>query len=82
MMNTVHVSESGHIINEQEICVKLTNGDEISGTVNIAEYDCKRLSDLFTSENNDYIILSQCNNDHKVMFINKRHILWAVPLKI
>ncbi len=78
-MDKVQVTKTGHIVNVQKICVKLINGEEICGVVNIAEYECDRLSDFLGLETNKYIILNKCSGEHKTMFINRKHILWAVP---
>lgn len=79
-MSKIQVTKSGHIVSVHKVCVKLISGEEISGIVNIADYDCERLSDFFGLETTKYVILNKCNKKYKTMFINRKHILWAVPI--
>lgn len=78
-MDNVRVSRSGYVVEIHRVCVQLTNGKEICGIVNIAENNCQRLSELFTRDPNGFIILCKCDNGQKVMFINKRHVVYATP---
>ena len=78
-MDKVQVTKGGHIVNVQKICVKLINGEEICGVVNIAEYECERLSDFLGLNTTKYIILNKCDGPHKTMFLNRNQILWAIP---
>lgn len=79
-MGKVQVTRKGRIVNVYKVRIKLINGDEICGIVNIADYDCERLSDFFALESNSYIIMNKCDNEHKTIFINRNHIVWAVPV--
>ncbi len=79
-MKKVQITRDGHIVNVHRVCVKLFTGEEITGVVNIADFDCERLSDYFLLQDNLFLIINKCNNKHKTMFINKNHIVWAVPI--
>ncbi len=81
-MHNIKVTRSGYVVEIHRVCVQLSNGKEVTGIVNIAENNCKRLSELFTKDSNGYIIMCKCDNGQKVMFINKAHILWATPMPI
>ncbi len=78
-MGKVQLTKEGHIVNVHRVRIKLITGDEICGIVNIADYDCERLSDFFALDSRSYIIMNKCDNEHKTMFINRDHIVWAVP---
>jgi hypothetical protein len=80
-MENVRTTRSGYFIDLCKVRVKLETGEEISGNINIAENGCSRLSEVFTKDSSDYITLFKCDNGHKVMFINKRHIIWATPVE-
>ena len=73
-------TKSGHAVEVHKVCIRLTNGKEITGILNIAEHNCQRLSEMFTKHPKGYIVLCRCSNGRKVMFINKEHILWAAPV--
>lgn len=79
-MQTIKVTKGGYIADVRKVRVRLISGHEVAGIVNIAENNCQRLSELFTKDPNGYIVLCRCDNGHKVMFINKIHIVWAIPL--
>ncbi len=77
-------------INIRIIRVKLIDGTQISGQINInkgsAGYD--RLSDLIGDTKESFLVVfgaTSYQKDHeesvknRVMFLNKRHILWALP---
>ncbi len=76
-------------INSRIIRIKLVNGTCINGQVNInQEQGYDRLSDLVGSTREEFIILNEATSyhtdleeqvKHKVLFVNKRHILWASP---
>ncbi len=68
----------------------LVDGTKVNGQVNINQengYD--RLSDLVSSSLGEFIVLNGAtlykaeiedpSVKHKVLFVNKRHILWASP---
>lgn len=71
------------------IRMKLVDGSEVNGQVNLnrdPQYD--RLSDLVASEKEPFLVLfnvtiHQADLDnpirHKTLFVNKSHIIWAVP---
>ena len=64
----------------RNITVKTTDGSTLRGKVNIGLND--RVSDLFTKTENPFVVL--CDVEHrditgKVLFINKRNIVWAEP---
>ncbi len=80
-MSSLKVTRTGHVVEIHKVCVQLTNGREITGIVNIAEHDCKRLSEMFTKFPKGYIVLCRCSNGQRVMFINKEHIVWAAPVE-
>ncbi|WDP92242.1 MAG: hypothetical protein HUN04_21970 [Desulfobacter sp.] len=82
--------EQNKEIDSRIIRVKLVDGTQINGQVNIdrgaAGYD--RLSDLLQSRDEEFIVVVGATSHqkdleesvrHGVMFINKRHILWAMP---
>lgn len=66
--------------------IKLTNGAQINGRINISGYD--RLSDLIMDQSNDFLVItgatlynteSENPVKHETMFIGKRYIVWAAP---
>jgi hypothetical protein len=79
----VKVTEEGYVLDEQEICLKLINGEEITGKINIAEYNVDRLSEVFTKVGLTYITLYNCDGNpdmkDRVLIINKSQILWVEP---
>lgn len=77
-------------INVRIIRVKLIDGTQISGQINInkgsAGYD--RLSDLIGDKKESFLVVFGVTSyqkdleepvKYRVMFLNKRHILWALP---
>jgi small nuclear ribonucleoprotein (snRNP)-like protein len=85
----VKVTESGYLVDEQDIRIKLVNGTEMKGTINVAEYSVDRLSEVFARKDISFIVIYNCSecpkNEEKleseeVLFINRDHILWAEPL--
>ncbi len=77
-------------IKNRIIRIKLIDGTQINGQVNIdkgsAGYD--RLSDLLLDIKEEFLVISEATSyqpklaephKHEVMFLNKRHILWATP---
>lgn len=64
----------------RKIIIKTTDGETMSGKVNIGVKE--RVSDLFTKEGNQFIVLFDAehrNTSGKVLFINKDNIVWAEP---
>lgn len=64
----------------RKIIIKTTDGETISGKVNIGIKD--RVSDLFTKTDNHFIVLFDAelkNSSGKVLFVNKDNIIWAEP---
>ncbi|MCW8801183.1 MAG: hypothetical protein OQK71_09685 [Desulfobacter sp.] len=66
--------------------IKLINGTQINGHVNISGYD--RLSDLIIDQSNDFLVITKAilydaerENPvkHETMFLGKRYIVWAAP---
>jgi hypothetical protein len=68
-------------VNKKMITVKTVSGSVFEGSINIELQE--RLSDMFTTQDSDFIILNDVKNDGKefpVIFINKRQIEWVQPL--
>jgi small nuclear ribonucleoprotein (snRNP)-like protein len=64
----------------RNIIVKTSDGSDLLGKINIG--DKERVSDLFSREENPFIILSDVEHKDgsgKVLFINKNHIVWVEP---
>ena len=64
----------------RKIIVRTTEGETISGKVNIGIKD--RVSDLFTKGGNQFIVLFDAehkNSSGKVLFVNKDNIVWVEP---
>lgn len=70
--------------------IKLIDGTQINGQVNIqkGEVGYDRLSDLLESPKENFITIinASCHSKERdepinseVLFLNKRHILWAIP---
>jgi len=76
-------------IKDRIIRIKLVEGSNINGRVNINKNDgFDRLSDLVNSKQNPFLtVMDATVHDkelenparHKTLFINKNHILWATP---
>lgn len=76
-------------IDSRLIRLTMVNGDMITGQVNLnKEPGHNRLSDLISDSNDSFVILfdatlHQVNSEkpirQKAMFINKNHIIWAIP---
>ncbi len=76
-------------VNGRILRITMANGDRINGQVNIKRkpgYD--RVSDLLLDNEEQFLVLmnasvSQTGIDtpvrHKVLFINKKHVIWAIP---
>jgi hypothetical protein len=68
--------------NYRNVTVKIKDGTDITGRVNIGEYP--RVSDLFKQTHDQYIVLSEAEHrgdSGKVVIINKNAIMWAEPQK-
>ena len=64
----------------RNITVRTTDGSTLLGKINIGINE--RVSDLFTRSENPFIILSDVEHQGgsgKVLFINKRNIVWVEP---
>jgi len=64
----------------RKIIIKTTDGETISGKVNIGIKD--RVSDLFTKTDNQFIVVFDAelkSSSGKVLFVNKDNIIWAEP---
>ena len=60
--------------------VKMKDGTEITGKLNIGEY--ARVSDLFRQSSDQYFVLSDAEHrgsSGKVVIINKSEIVWVEP---
>ncbi len=76
-------------IEERVIRIKLTDGTQIHAKINIKRdpgYD--RLSDIVASSKEPFLVLSNATSYHKdftepvqhrTLFVNKDHIMWASP---
>jgi hypothetical protein len=68
--------------NYQSVTVKIKDGDEISGKLNIGEYE--RVFDMFKQLNHQYIAISEAQHKGaacKVIIINVSEIVWCKPSK-
>lgn len=73
-------SKSSYTKEVRNIIIKTTDGETISGKVNIGVKD--RVSDLFTKTGSQFIVLFDAelrNSSGKVLFINKDNIVWVEP---
>ena len=64
----------------RSITVRVSNGSTIQGKVNIAGRE--RASDIFTQSDPPFIVLVDAmvrEGYSKILFLNKRHIIWAEP---
>ena len=62
------------------VTVRVSNGSTIQGKVNIAGRE--RVSDIFTRSDPPFIVLVDAmvrEGYSKILFLNKRHIIWAEP---
>jgi hypothetical protein len=72
--------KSKYSVEPRYITVKTSDGETISGYVNIGVKE--RVSDLFTKAGAQFIVLFDAEHkgaSAKVLFINKSHIVWAEP---
>lgn len=75
--------------NKQDICtktdykkitVKTSDGSTIQGSINVVSN--QRVSDIFTKSESPFIVMvdvSYRDGVGKILFVNKRHILWVEP---
>jgi len=64
----------------RSITVRVSNGSTIHGKVNIAGRE--RASDIFTQSDPPFIVMVDAmvrEGYSKIIFLNKRHIIWAEP---
>jgi hypothetical protein len=64
----------------RKVTIKTTDGSTLTGTVNIGIKD--RVSDLFTRSESPFVVLTEVetrDGSGKVLFLNKRHIVWVEP---
>jgi hypothetical protein len=73
--------EISHETNNKKCTIRTIHATTIHGNVNIS--GIKRLSDLFASESNAFIVMVDVRmggGRGKTIFINKDHIVWVEPL--
>ena len=73
-------SADDYQVEYKNITIKTTDGSTIYGQINIGEKE--RVSDIFTSNKSPFVVMvdvSYKENVGKIIFINKRHIVWAEP---
>ena len=69
--------------NLKGVTIRTSDGFTFSGKINLGINE--RLSDMFTKEKKPFIVLCDVTFDRgkggtgKVLFINKKHIVWAEP---
>jgi len=76
-------SADDYQVEYKNITIKTTDGSTIYGQINIGEKE--RVSDIFTSNKSPFVVMvdvSYKENVGKIIFINKRHIVWAEPDEI
>ena len=74
------LSKEKYPTNYQTVIVKLKDGTEISGKLNIGEFE--RVSDMFKQLTFRYIILSDAKHrgaSGKVVIVNVSEIVWCEP---
>ena len=72
--------QSAYTKEVRKIIIKTTDGETISGKVNIGVKD--RVSDLFTKAGSQFIVLFDAELrgiSGKVLFVNKNNIIWVEP---
>ena len=76
-------SADDYQVEYKNITIKTSDGSTIYGQINIGEKE--RVSDIFTSNKSPFVVMvdvSYKENVGKIIFINKRHIVWAEPDEI
>ncbi|MGB5157827.1 DUF6812 domain-containing protein [Desulfobacterium sp. N47] len=64
----------------REVTIKTSDGAIIQGKINLSLN--QRVSDIFTKSDAPFIVMVDAfskEGEGKIMFINKRHIIWAEP---
>ena len=72
--------KAGYKKEVRKIIIKTTDGETMSGKVNIGVKE--RVSDLFTKTESQFIVLFDAEHrsvSGKVLFINKANIVWVEP---
>ena len=72
-------------INAKRVIVTMRDGTVFKGLINIGS--ARRVSDFFRKAESMFIILfdavkAEGQEDEKVYFINKHHILWVEPIEV
>jgi hypothetical protein len=65
----------------KEAILKLSDGATLKGRLNIKNN--ARLSDLLNQEDDQFLVLFDCAYREelgRVMFVNKRHVVWIAPV--
>lgn len=68
--------------NPSKIKVKFMDGSLATGTINSVGYD--RLSTMFRTMEDDFFVLYRTTSNgssDKVLFINKRHVMYIEPME-
>ena len=69
--------------NPKRVTIRTVEGQGLSGKINLGLNE--RLSDIFTREDQPFVVLCDVTfhggkgGKGKVLFVNKRHIVWAEP---
>lgn len=69
--------------NPKRVTIRTVEGHGLSGKINLGRNE--RLSDIFTRGERPFIVLYDVTFDGgkggvgKVLFVNKKHIVWAEP---
>ena len=67
--------------NPKGVTIKTVDGQALTGKINLGINE--RLSDIFVRDQKPFVILFDVTFDGggvgKVLFVNKRHIVWAEP---
>jgi len=64
----------------KKITVKTSDGSTIQGKINVSSN--QRVSDIFTKSEDRFIVMIDVayrDGVGKILFVNKRHILWIEP---
>jgi hypothetical protein len=64
----------------REVTIKISDGTIIQGKINLSLN--QRVSDVFTKSDSPFVIMVEAfskEGEGKVLFINKKHIIWAEP---
>jgi len=64
----------------KKITVKTSDGSTIQGKINVSSN--QRVSDIFTKSEDRFIVMIDVayrDGVGKILFVNKRHILWVEP---